>query len=66
MPLLDTHYAMETPEGIELELRVAGVMVRSAAWVIDLVMRLLLYFICIYAFSWLHDVGRLGDTVVGS
>jgi len=57
MPLLDTHYAMETPEGIELELRVAGVMVRSAAWVIDLVMRLLLYFICIYAFSWLHNVG---------
>lgn len=58
MPLLDTYYAMETPEGIELELRVAGVMVRSAAWVIDLVMRLLLYFICIYAFSWLQNVGK--------
>lgn len=37
--MLDTYRAIETPEGVELRLRVAGPVVRSLAWVIDLLIR---------------------------
>lgn len=41
--MLDTTRAFETPEGIELELRVAGPVVRACAWFIDALIRLLIY-----------------------
>ena len=37
--MLDTYRAIETPEGVELRLRVAGPVVRSLAWMIDLLIR---------------------------
>ncbi|MGI9302845.1 MAG: RDD family protein [Gammaproteobacteria bacterium] len=41
--LLDTLRAVETPEGIELNLAVAGPVPRALAWVIDGVIRMILY-----------------------
>ncbi|MBT2337968.1 MULTISPECIES: RDD family protein [Pseudomonas] len=38
-PPLDTRYQVETPEGIDLPLRPAGLMVRSLAFAIDLAIR---------------------------
>ena len=38
-PLLDTYRPLETPEGVELGLRVAGPVIRAQAWFIDLVLR---------------------------
>ncbi len=40
---LDTRYAAETPEGIALALRPAGVVSRSYAYAIDLVVRVVLF-----------------------
>ena len=41
--MLDTLRAVATPEGIALELRLAGPAVRAAAWVIDLLLRAAIY-----------------------
>ena len=38
-PPLDTRYHVETPEGVDLPLRPAGLMVRALAFAIDLVLR---------------------------
>ena len=38
-PLLDTRYKVETPEGIDLILRPAGVVPRALAFSIDLLIR---------------------------
>ena len=38
-PLLDTRYKVETPEGIDLILRPAGVVPRALAFAIDLMIR---------------------------
>jgi len=43
MSALDTLRRYETPEGIELEMRLAGPVVRACAWLIDAGIRLLLY-----------------------
>ncbi len=42
-PVLDTTRSVETPEGIELGLRVAGVVPRALAWGIDTFIRTLAY-----------------------
>ena len=39
MPALDTVRSITTPEGIELELRLAGPVPRACAWAIDLAVR---------------------------
>lgn len=39
----DTVYHVETPEGIDLHLDVAGIWVRAAAWLIDLLIRAVIY-----------------------
>lgn len=41
--VLDTRSAYETPEGINLELRIAGPVVRACAWVIDMAIRAAIY-----------------------
>lgn len=41
--LLDTYRRVETPEGVELGLRVAGPAARSLAWLLDAVLRGVLY-----------------------
>ncbi|MEL6547687.1 MAG: RDD family protein, partial [Myxococcota bacterium] len=39
--VLDSVYRVETPEGVHLELRVAGALIRGVAWFIDFLARLL-------------------------
>lgn len=41
--MIDTYRAIETPEGVELRLRVAGPPARVLAWAIDVAIRLLGY-----------------------
>ena len=41
--LVDTAQAVETPEGIELELRAAGPVPRAFAWAIDIGVRVMVY-----------------------
>ncbi len=43
--MLDTIHSVQTPEGVELNLRVAGPVVRGIAWGVDLVLRLVLYLV---------------------
>ena len=55
--MLDTYRAIETPEGVELRLRVAGPVVRSLAWVIDLLIRGGVYFVLAIVLSQLGKFG---------
>jgi uncharacterized RDD family membrane protein YckC len=48
--MLDTTRPVETPEGIELSLRVAGPVVRAIAWVIDFAIRSVLYLALFFVF----------------
>jgi uncharacterized RDD family membrane protein YckC len=54
---LDTTRAHETPEGVELELRLAGPVVRACAWAIDAAIRAALYLVIGYAFSLFGGLG---------
>lgn len=47
-PALDTVRSVATPEGVELELRLAGPVSRAYAWLLDFILRLVLLFV-----SWL-------------
>jgi len=55
--LLDTTRSIETPEGIELALRVVGPVARAIAWAIDLGIRSILYLILLF---FLAKLGKLG------
>jgi uncharacterized RDD family membrane protein YckC len=55
--LVDTLTLVETPEGISLRLRAAGVMPRAAAWAIDFALRLVVMWIFSIAFALLGDLG---------
>jgi uncharacterized RDD family membrane protein YckC len=48
--MLDTTRPVETPEGIELSLRVAGPVVRALAWAIDFAIRSVLYIVLFFVF----------------
>jgi uncharacterized RDD family membrane protein YckC len=54
---LDTMRRVETPEGVELTMRVAGPVARFLAWVIDFGIRLVFYFLA----SFLLVLGDLGQ-----
>ena len=41
--MLDTTRSVETPEGVELQLHVAGPVVRACAWTIDVLIRTIFY-----------------------
>ncbi len=56
-PLTDTVRAHETPEGIRLELRLAGPIVRACAWSIDMLIRTILYGLIATVFSFFGGVG---------
>lgn len=43
--MLDTRRSIETPEGVELGLRLAGPVVRGYAWMIDLMIRFAAYLV---------------------
>lgn len=55
--ILDTHRAIETPEGVELQLRVVGPVARALAWLIDFLIRLVVYYAGMMA---LVSFGRFG------
>jgi uncharacterized RDD family membrane protein YckC len=57
IPRLDTVRRVQTPEGCELELRLAGGVIRARAWIIDFLFRLLLFWGCAFVFA---QIGRLG------
>ena len=55
--MIDTRRAIETPEGVELGLRVAGPVPRAYAWLIDLLIRTALYILCAIVLSLLGGLG---------
>ena len=55
--MIDTLRRYETPEGIELQLPLAGPAVRASAWLIDMLIRAGIYFIAIWVFIWMGKVG---------
>ncbi len=55
--LLDTVRSYETPEGIALEIRLAGPVVRALAWAIDLAIRLALYLALAFGLALLGGLG---------
>lgn len=57
MSALDTTRRYETPEGIALGLRIAGPVVRSCAWAIDMLIRAGLYLAIAIPFTFLGGLG---------
>ena len=55
--MIDTLRHYETPEGIELQLPLAGPAVRASAWFIDLLIRLAVFLVCLWIFSLFGRVG---------
>jgi uncharacterized RDD family membrane protein YckC len=55
--MLDTTRPVETPEGIELALRVAGPVVRALAWAIDFGIRIIFYIVLSFFLNTLGDLG---------
>jgi len=55
--LLDSVSTVQTPEGIDIYLKVAGVWPRSVAWVIDLLIRGLIYAVLAFFLSKLGEFG---------
>ncbi len=55
--MLDTYRSVETPEGVELGLRVAGPAVRAYAWAIDTLIRLAVYVALAIPLAFLGQVG---------
>lgn len=55
--MIDTRRPIQTPEGVELGLRVAGPVPRTYAWLIDLLIRTGVYFALAILFSVLGKLG---------
>ena len=55
--LIDTLGYYEIPEGVRLEFRLAGPVVRAAAWAIDAAIRALLYLVFAIVFAFMGGVG---------
>ena len=55
--LIDTLGYYEIPEGVRLEFRLAGPVVRAAAWAIDAAIRALLYLVFTIIFAFMGGVG---------
>jgi uncharacterized RDD family membrane protein YckC len=55
--MIDTARSIETPEGVELTLRVAGPVVRAMAWSIDTVIKTLIYLVLSFTLPRLADFG---------
>lgn len=57
MPRLDTQSLIQTPEGIALRLRPAGVVPRAAAWAIDFVIRVVAMWVLAFGLVFLGNTG---------
>lgn len=55
---LDTTRSVETPEGVSLSLRVAGPIPRAMAWLLDQLIRLVMYSAAGAAFSVMGEAGN--------
>lgn len=55
--MIDTFRSVETPEGVELSLRIAGPPVRMLAWIIDTALRYAVYLALAMMFAVLDDAG---------
>jgi len=62
--MLDSSISYETPEGIQIQLPIAGPMVRSLAWFIDFLIRCVIYIMTAIALSYLGEVGQ-GIMLIG-
>lgn len=62
--MLDSSISYETPEGIQIQLPIAGPFVRSLAWLIDFLIRSVIYLIAVIALSYLGEVGQ-GILLIG-
>ena len=58
---LDTLRSVANPEGVELELRLAGSVARAYAWLVDFVLRLVALFV-----AWLFLLLPLGGIGAGA
>jgi len=58
LSLLDTQRKLETPEGVELTLRIAGPVVRALAWGIDFSLRAIVYIVLAFLSSIAGDMGN--------
>jgi uncharacterized RDD family membrane protein YckC len=56
-PMIDTRRPIQTPEGVELGLRVAGPVVRAYAWLLDFLIRAGVYIVLVILLS---TLGKLG------
>ncbi|MDR2626051.1 MAG: RDD family protein [Zoogloeaceae bacterium] len=61
IPRLDTIHRVLTPEGCELELRLAGGIIRARAWLIDFFFRMLFFSGCVFILS---RSGRMGEALL--
>lgn len=55
--MLDSIRSFETPEGIELELEIAGPVVRACAWLTDGAIRLAIYLLASTVLTWFGALG---------
>lgn len=55
--IIDTRRPIQTPEGVELGLRVAGPVPRAYAWIIDLFIRTAIYMVFVLVLSILGSFG---------
>ncbi|TNG00126.1 MAG: RDD family protein [Gammaproteobacteria bacterium] len=55
--MLDTIRAIETPEGIELNLHLSGPVPRMLGWLIDIFIRIGIYIVLASVLTWLGDFG---------
>jgi uncharacterized RDD family membrane protein YckC len=54
---LDTMRTVETPEGCRIDLRVAGLVARARAWMVDLAIRVFVYIVAVELLVWFGKVG---------
>ena len=54
---LDTMRTVETPEGCRIDLRVAGLVARSRAWLVDLAIRGFVYLVALQVLFFLGNIG---------
>jgi len=58
LPLIDTLKTIQTPEGVEIHLPVAGIWVRACAWFVDLCIRGFIYILLSIIFQLMDTLGN--------
>lgn len=63
--IVDTLRTLETPEGVELTMRVAGPYPRACAWLVDFGLRVGIYVVLAIVFVSIGGASRMGGVAVG-